>query len=75
MIHLLKLEPDMRLMTDDTFEKHKIGSINKRLEKLNDMTQEMSCFLTHITSDVFDFVQIRCYFPDYSNICDLRSYV
>lgn len=44
-------------MTDETFEEHKIGLINKRLEKLKNLSQETLRFWTHITSEVFDFEQ------------------
>jgi insulysin len=54
---LVKLEQDLRTMTDETFEEHKIGLINKRLEKSKNLGQETSQFWTHITSEMFDFEQ------------------
>ncbi|KAF5876257.1 putative peptidase m16 inactive domain-containing protein [Botrytis fragariae] len=54
---LVKLEQDLRAMTDETFEEHKIGLINKRLEKLKNLGQEALRFWNHITSEVFDFEQ------------------
>ncbi|RHZ43567.1 uncharacterized protein CDV56_102153 [Aspergillus thermomutatus] len=62
---LVKLEQDLRAMTDETFEEHKIGLINKRLEKLKNLDQETSRFWTHITSEVFDFEQV---YRDVENI-------
>ena len=54
---LVKLEQDLRAMTDETFEQHKIGLINKRLEKVKNLSEEGSRFWTHITSEMFDFEQ------------------
>lgn len=54
---LVKLEQDLREMTDETFEEHKIGLINKRLEKLKNLGQETSRFWIRITSEMFDFEQ------------------
>jgi insulysin len=54
---LVELERDLRSMTDETFQEHKIGLINKRLEKLKNLGQETSRFWTHIASEVFDFEQ------------------
>ncbi|PQE23415.1 a-pheromone processing metallopeptidase ste23 protein [Rutstroemia sp. NJR-2017a BBW] len=54
---LVKLEQGLRAMTDETFEEHKIGLINKRLEKLKNLGQEALRFWNHITSEVFDFEQ------------------
>ena len=54
---LEKLEQDLRAMTDETFEKHKIGLINKRLEKVRNLSEEGSRFWTHIISEMFDFEQ------------------
>ncbi|TEY42656.1 hypothetical protein BOTCAL_0387g00100 [Botryotinia calthae] len=45
---LVKLERDLRAMTDETFEEHKIGLINKRLGKLKNLGQEALRFWNHI---------------------------
>ena len=54
---LVKLEQGLRAMTDKTFEAHKIGLINKRLEKVKNLSEEGARFWTHITSEMFDFEQ------------------
>ena len=54
---LVKFEQDLRAMNDKTFEEHKIGLVNKRLEKLKNLGQETLRFWTHITSEVYDFEQ------------------
>ncbi|KAF1937421.1 putative metalloprotease [Clathrospora elynae] len=64
-VFLVELEQDLRTMTDETFEEHKIGLINKRLEKLKNLGQETLRFWTHITSETFDFEQV---YRDIENI-------
>ncbi|KAF9699478.1 hypothetical protein EKO04_002692 [Ascochyta lentis] len=54
---LVNLEHSLRIMTDNAFEEHKIGLINKRLEKPKNLDQETSQIWTHITSEMFDFEQ------------------
>jgi insulysin len=54
---LVNFEQELRAMTDDTFEEHKIGLINKSLEKLKNLGQETERFWSHITSEAFDFEQ------------------
>ena len=44
-------------MSDKDFEGHKRSVINKRLEKLKNLSSEASRFWTHIGSEYFDFVQ------------------
>ncbi|KAJ9144507.1 putative Metalloprotease [Pleurostoma richardsiae] len=56
---LVKLGQGLRTMTDKTFEEHKIGLINQRLEKLKNLEQETARFWTHITSEMFDFEQVH----------------
>lgn len=74
-VFLVRLEQDLRAMADETFEEHKIGLINKRLEKLKNLGQETSRFWTHITSEMFDFEQgTFATFPNPSNLCNLHSY-
>ncbi|KAK1138814.1 metalloprotease [Aspergillus melleus] len=48
---------DLEKMTDDEFEGHKRSVINKRLEKLKNLSSETNRFWTHIGSEYFDFVQ------------------
>ena len=42
-------------MPVEEFQAHKIGLINKRLEKLKNLNQESGRFWHHITSEVYDF--------------------
>jgi len=42
-------------MPETEFEAHRIGMINKRLEKLKNLNQESGRLWHHITSEVFDF--------------------
>jgi hypothetical protein len=44
-------------MTDETFEQHEIGLINKRLEKMKNSNSETFRFWAHITGVTFDFEQ------------------
>ncbi|KAI2864641.1 hypothetical protein CBS12448_2857 [Aspergillus niger] len=55
---LVNFEHHLRAMTDETFEEHKVGLINKRMEKLKNLDQETSRFWTHITSEALDFEQV-----------------
>lgn len=54
---LVKLEQNLREMTDAMFEEQKTALINKRLDRVKNLGQETSRFWTHITSEVFDFDQ------------------
>lgn len=56
-VFLVNFERDLQTMTDQMFEEHKIGLINKRLEKVKNLSQETGRFWTHVTSEVFDFDQ------------------
>ncbi|PYH38592.1 uncharacterized protein BO87DRAFT_442857 [Aspergillus neoniger CBS 115656] len=49
---------ELRAMTDEIFEEHKIGLINRLLEKLKNLDQETSRFWTQIMSGVLDFEQV-----------------
>ncbi|PWY80090.1 hypothetical protein BO83DRAFT_459862 [Aspergillus eucalypticola CBS 122712] len=49
---------ELRTMTDEMFEEHKVGLINRILEKLKNLDQETSRFWTHIMSEVLDFEQV-----------------
>ena len=76
---LMNLEQDLRMMTDETFEEHKIGLINKRFEKLKNLGQEALRLWTHVTSETFDFEQGTFttfgIFPHHVSLPSLRSYV
>ena len=52
---LIGFEDVIRKMPDDEFEAHKVGLINKRLEKLKNLSQETARFWHHVTSEVYDF--------------------
>ncbi|KKK23045.1 hypothetical protein ARAM_006420 [Aspergillus rambellii] len=47
----------LEAMSEDDFEGHKRSVINKRLEKLKNLSSETSRFWTHIGSEYFDFLQ------------------
>ncbi|KAK4541096.1 hypothetical protein LTR36_008321 [Oleoguttula mirabilis] len=48
-------ESALKDMPTEEFEAHKIGLINKRLEKLKSLGAETARFWHHITSEVYDF--------------------
>ncbi|KAF2171129.1 hypothetical protein M409DRAFT_19100 [Zasmidium cellare ATCC 36951] len=52
---LTNFETDLKEMPHKEFEAHKIGIINKRLEKLKNLSQESGRLWHHITSEAFDF--------------------
>jgi insulysin len=52
---LAEFERQIRDMPDEEFEAHKIGLINKRLERMKNLNQETARFWTHITKEGFDF--------------------
>jgi len=49
------LEKQLQDTSEDDFEKHKIGLINKRLQKLKDLAEEAGRLWHHVTSEAFDF--------------------
>ena len=51
---LAEFEQQIRDMPDEEFEAHKIGLINKRLERMKNLNQETARFWTHITKEGFD---------------------
>lgn len=54
-IFLARFETTLKEMTDKEFEEHRVGIINKRLEKLRNLTQESGRLWHHVVSEVFDF--------------------
>ena len=52
---LIGFEDVIREMPDEEFEAHKVGLINKRLEKIKNLGQETGRFWSHITGEVYDF--------------------
>ena len=52
---LVGFEETIRDMPQEEFEAHKVGLINKRLERLKNLNQETGRFWTHITKEGFDF--------------------
>lgn len=54
---LTRFEKMLEEMTEDEFEAHKRSLINKRLEKLKNLTQESNRFWNHIVSECYDFEQ------------------
>jgi insulysin len=53
---LLAFEKMLAEMPDKEFEDHKRAVINKRLEKLKNLTQEGNRFWNHVFSDRYDFL-------------------
>ena len=49
----------LRNMPSEEFESHKRSLINKRLEKLKNLSQESSRFWGHISSEYYDFVRVE----------------
>jgi insulysin len=54
---LEQLGKDIEEMPEAVFEKHKNSIINKRLERLKNLTQESNRFWNHLVSEGFDFEQ------------------
>lgn len=54
---LASFEQELRAMTNETFEEHKLALVNRRLEKEKNLGQETARFWNHITSEMFDFEQ------------------
>ncbi|KAF2191778.1 LuxS/MPP-like metallohydrolase [Zopfia rhizophila CBS 207.26] len=54
---LAQFEKTLEEMSEDEFEGHKRAVINKRLEKLKNLTQEGNRFWNHMFSDAYDFQQ------------------
>ena len=52
---LIGFEDAIREMPEEEFAALKVGLINKRLEKLKNLSQESGRFWHHITGEVFDF--------------------
>lgn len=52
---LINFEKELEEMSEGDFEKHKIGLINKRLEKLKNLSEESGRLWHHVASEAFDF--------------------
>jgi insulysin len=52
---LINFEKELEEMSEGDFEKHKIGLINKRLEKLKNLGEESGRLWHHVSSEAFDF--------------------
>ena len=50
-----EFEKELEEMSVGDFEKHKIGLINKRLEKLKNLGEETGRLWHHVSSEAFDF--------------------
>ncbi|OCK75895.1 hypothetical protein K432DRAFT_307572 [Lepidopterella palustris CBS 459.81] len=55
---LTDFEKTLEEMSEEEFEEHKRSVINKRLEKLKNLTSETNRFWTHIVSECFDFEKV-----------------
>jgi insulysin len=53
---LTMFEQRLEEMDEDEFERHKRAVINKRKEKLKNLSQESNRFWTHVASDTYDFL-------------------
>lgn len=53
---LNQFEKTLAEMSEEDFESHKRAVINKRLEKLKNLTQEGNRFWNHMFSDMYDFL-------------------
>ena len=69
---LIGFEEVIRDMPAEEFEAHKVGLINKRLEKLKNLNQETGRFWGHITGEAFDFELCECFC--YSSVSRSRAY-
>ncbi|KAF1813871.1 LuxS/MPP-like metallohydrolase [Eremomyces bilateralis CBS 781.70] len=56
-VFLQSLGKRLEEMTDIQFEKHKRAIINRRLERLKNLSSETDRFTTHILSERFDFLE------------------
>lgn len=54
---LTEFGPALKNMSDEDFEGHKRSVINKRLEKLKNLSSETGRYWSHIGSEYFDFLQ------------------
>jgi insulysin len=52
---LIKFDKELEEMSEGDFEKHKIGLINKRMEKLKNLSEESGRLWHHVASEAFDF--------------------
>jgi hypothetical protein len=52
---LINFDKELEDMSEDDFDKHKIGLINKRLEKLKNLSEESGRLWHHVASEAFDF--------------------
>jgi hypothetical protein len=52
---LVNFEKELEEMSEGDFQKHKIGLINKRLEKLKNLGEESGRLWHHVSSEAFDF--------------------
>ena len=57
---LVGFEETIRDMPQEEFEEHKVGLINKRLERVKNLDQESYRFWAHITKEAFDFELGKC---------------
>lgn len=52
---LVNFDKELEEISEDDFNKHKIGLINKRLEKLKNLSEESGRLWHHVSSEAFDF--------------------
>jgi insulysin len=61
---LSQYETTLSEMDEEQFEKYKSSLVNKRLEKLKNLTSETNRFISHIMSERFDFEQGKTIWPE-----------
>ncbi len=66
-------EKTLEEMPSDEFEAHKVGLINKRLEKLKNLSQETGRFWHHITGEAYDFELGKFHTSYHNNGCGANS--
>jgi insulysin len=52
---LVNFDKELEEISEEDFNKHKIGLINKRLEKLKNLSEESGRLWHHVSSEAFDF--------------------
>ncbi|KAM0723354.1 hypothetical protein Q7P37_000340 [Cladosporium fusiforme] len=67
---LIGFEKELEEMSEEDFRKHKIGLINKRLEKLKNLSEESGRLWHHVASEAFDFDLVH---RDVENISPLTK--
>jgi len=65
---LINFDKELEEISEEDFGKHKIGLINKRLEKLKNLSEESGRLWHHVSSEAFDFDLGKFHFPRMSDL-------